>query len=202
MPQSFQMEEAAAKQEEFAALSFKHMDSLYNTALRLTRNQVDAEDLVQDVYVRAYRFFHKFQRDTNFRAWIFKILTNTFINHYRKKISQPRKVELEKVSFAITDGKKDIDTGIIERFDDNAYDSLFDDEISTALERLSDEFRIVILLADIECFSYKEIARIVGCPLGTVMSRLSRGRKQLQVHLREYAIRGGYISKMEYSGTN
>ncbi len=202
MPQSFQTEEAAAKQKEFAALSFKHMDSLYNTALRLTRNQVDAEDLVQDVYVRAYRFFHKFQKDTNFRAWIFKILTNTFINHYRKKTNQPRKVELEKVPFALATAKETIATGVIESFDGDAYDALFDDEISAALERLSEEFRIVVLLADIECFSYKEIARIVGCPLGTVMSRLSRGRKQLQLYLRDYAVRGGYISKVEYHVPN
>ena len=185
------------KRNEFQEMAFSHMDSLYNTALRMTRNEVDAEDLMQDVYVRAYRFFDKFQRGTNFKAWIFKILTNTFINQYRKKINQPYLVEFEKVKYSYNedDRGEDLLNRVIEKFDSSNYAMLFDDEIKRALEQLSGDFRMVVILADIESFSYKEIAKIIGCPMGTVMSRLSRGRRQLQIYLREYAIRGGFISR-------
>lgn len=188
-------EDFVSQQKEFKDLTFLHMDSLYNTALRMTRNQLDAEDLVQDVYVRAYRFFHKFKRDTNFKAWIFKILTNTYINQYRKKLNQPRQVDIDKIEYTYFEKRIDTHNAVIERFDEVSYDSLFDDEIRDALQKLPDEFRIVVLLADIESFSYKEIAAIVECPLGTVMSRLSRGRKHLQSYLRDYAMRGGFITK-------
>ena len=185
------------KRKEFQEMAFSHMDSRYNTALRMTRNEVDAEDLMQDVYVRAYRFFDKFQRGTNFKAWIFKILTNTFINQYRKKINQPYLVEFEKVKYSYNEDDKgdDLLNRVIEKFDSSNYHMLFDDEIKRALEQLSHDFRMVVILADLESFSYKEIAKIIGCPMGTVMSRLSRGRRQLQIYLREYAIRGGFISK-------
>lgn len=188
-------EDFVSQQKEFKDLTFLHMDSLYNTALRMTRNQLDAEDLVQDVYVRAYRFFHKFKRDTNFKAWIFKILTNTYINQYRKKLNQPRQVDIDKIEYTYFEKRIDTHNAVIERFDEVSYDSLFDDEIRDALQKLPDEFRIVVLLADIESFSYKEIAAIVECPLGTVMSRLSRGRKHLQSYLRDYAMKGGFITK-------
>lgn len=186
---------SAQKKKEFQDLAFVHMDSLYNTALRMTRNELDAEDLVQDVYVRAFRFFHKFKRDTNFKAWIFKILTNTYINQYRKKINQPHQIELDRIKHTFIENKNDSHDHVMEKFEELKYESLFDDEIKAALEQLPDEFRIVVLLADIESFSYKEIAQMIGCPLGTVMSRLSRGRKQLQIHLKEYALKGGFISK-------
>jgi len=188
-------EDFVSQQKEFRDLTFSHMDSLYNTALRMTRNQLDAEDLVQDVYVRAYRFFNKFKRDTNFKAWIFKILTNTYINQYRKRISQPRQVDLDKIKHMYIEKRTETHSGVMEQFEEVSYDSLFDDEIRDALQKLPDEFRIVVLLADIESFSYKEIAAIVECPLGTVMSRLSRGRKHLQSYLRDYAMRGGFITK-------
>ncbi|MFQ5601844.1 MAG: sigma-70 family RNA polymerase sigma factor [bacterium] len=183
------------KRKEFQELAFEHMNSLYNTALRMTKNELDAEDLVQDVYVRAFRFFHKFKKGTNFKAWIFKILTNTFINQYRKKTSQPHYVEFEKVNGTVSDNEsrtEPIDR-MLDKFDDSNYYLLFGDEIKSALEMLSEEFRMVVLLADIEAFSYKEIAKIIDCPVGTVMSRLSRGRKQLQSYLKDYAIRGGFI---------
>jgi RNA polymerase sigma-70 factor (ECF subfamily) len=155
---------------------------------------VDAEDLVQDVYVRAYRFFHRFKKDTNFKAWIFKILTNTYLNQYRKRSNQPLHIELEKVRHSFSDDDKESHTRVIESFEAIDYENLFEDEIIQALESLSDDFRLVVLLADIESLSYKDIAEVVGCPVGTVMSRLSRGRKQLQNHLKEYAQRGGYLS--------
>ena len=185
------------KRKEFQELAFEHMDSLYSTALRMTRNEVDAEDLVQDVCMRAFRFFHKFERGTNFKAWIFKILTNTFINQYRKKTNQPYHVEFDKVKHSYSQDARinDALTQLAEPCDESNYEMLFGDEIQAALGQLSDEFRIVVMLADIESFSYKEIAMMIHRPIGTVMSRLSRGRKQLQGHLREYAIRGGFIDR-------
>lgn len=183
------------KRTEFEKLAFPHMDSLYYTALRLTKNEVDAEDLVQDVYVRAFRFFDKFKKGTNFKAWIFKILTNTFINRYRKSMSQPHHVDLEKIEYKYADAQKITEVTGADNPDDIDYDKLFDDEIKTALDKLSDEFRVVVLLADVESFSYKEIAKMIGRPIGTVMSRLSRGRRHLQQHLRAYAREGRFIRK-------
>ena len=181
---------------EFQALAFEHVDSLYNTALRMTKNALDAEDLLQDVYLRAFRFFHRFEKGTNFKAWIFKILTNTYINQYRKKINKPYHVDLEKIKYNYDDKETTAQTSAqeSERLD---YETLFDDEIKNALQQIPDEFRVVVLLADVESFSYKEVAKIIGCPIGTVMSRLSRGRKQLQNYLREYATKGGFINKIE-----
>ncbi|MCH6575311.1 MAG: sigma-70 family RNA polymerase sigma factor [Bacteroidetes bacterium] len=181
---------------EFQALAFEHVDSLYNTALRMTKNDLDAEDLLQDVYLRAFRFFHRFEKGTNFKAWIFKILTNTYINQYRKKINKPYHVDLEKIKYNYDDKESTVQTSAqeSERLD---YETLFDDEIKNALQQIPDEFRVVVLLADVESFSYKEVAKIIGCPIGTVMSRLSRGRKQLQNYLREYARKGGFINKIE-----
>ena len=181
---------------EFQALAFEHVDSLYNTAVRMTKNALDAEDLLQDVYLRAFRFFHRFEKGTNFKAWIFKILTNTYINQYRKKINKPYHVDLEKIKYNYDDKEATAQTSAqeSERLD---YETLFDDEIKNALQQIPDEFRVVVLLADVESFSYKEVAKIIGCPIGTVMSRLSRGRKQLQNYLREYATKGGFINKIE-----
>ncbi len=181
---------------EFQALAFEHVDSLYNTAVRMTKNALDAEDLLQDVYLRAFRFFHRFERGTNFKAWIFKILTNTYINQYRKKINKPYHVDLEKIKYNYDDKEATAQTSAQES-EPLDYETLFDDEIKSALQQIPDEFRVVVLLADVESFSYKEVAKIIGCPIGTVMSRLSRGRKQLQNYLREYATKGGFINKIE-----
>jgi len=167
--------------------------TLYSTALRMARNAVDAEDLVQDVYLRAYRFFDKFQRGTNFKAWIFKILTNTYINRYRKKLQTPQQVDFDKVEYfyevEATQEAEDFHQG----YDEALYENLFDDQIKEAMEQLSDEFRLVVILSDVAGFSYKEIAQIIGTPIGTVMSRLSRGRRALQKLLYDYAKREGLI---------
>jgi RNA polymerase sigma-70 factor (ECF subfamily) len=184
---------AQEKRQSFDKIAFEHMDTLYNTALRLTRNPVGAEDLVQDTYLRAFRFFHKFQKGTNFKAWIFRILMNTFINQYRKKSREPQKVDFDKVEFATEDSSAENVTQAWEGYDESSYTELYDDDIVTALEKLSDEFRMVVILADAEGFSYKEIADIIGHPIGTVMSRLSRGRKMLQSQLKQYAIKRGFI---------
>ena len=184
------------KKEKFEEIAFDFMDSLYSTALRLTRNTEEAEDLVQDTYLRAFRFFDKFQEGTNFKAWIFKIMTNTFINKYRKKVRTPQQVQLDKVSYGLENEEEKEDT--VQQiewsgFDEERYEELFDDDIKSALSQLSEEFRIVVLLADIEGFSYKEIAEIIDRPNGTVMSRLFRGRRMLQKILEKYARREGYI---------
>jgi len=181
------------QKRKFEDIAFEYMDSLYSTALRMTRNTAEAEDLVQDTYLRAYRFFDKFEEGTNFKAWIFKILTNTFINKYRKKIRTPQQVQLEKVEFGLEN--ENVQQGVKEwgGFDEANYEELFDDDIKAALQQLSEEFRMVILLADVEGFAYKEIADIIDRPIGTVMSRLFRGRRMLQKVLEKYARQEGYI---------
>jgi RNA polymerase sigma-70 factor (ECF subfamily) len=183
------------KRQAFEKIAFEHMDALYNTALRMTRNVLDAEDLVQDVYLRAFRFFDKFEEGTNFKAWIFKILTNTYINRYRQKVREPHQVEFEKIEFAYGDDSKGRDEKFETHFDEKLYRELFEDDIRDALDKLSPDFRTAVLLCDVEGFSYKEIAEIIGTPIGTVMSRLSRARQQLQKHLAEFARREGYIKK-------
>lgn len=183
------------KRKAFEKLAFEHMDALYSTALRMTRNELDAEDLVQDVYLRAFRFFDKFEQGTNFKAWIFKILTNSFINRYRQRVREPRKVDFEKVEFFYGDESKSRDEKFETHYDEKLYRELFEDDIRDALDKLSYDFRTVVVLCDVEGFSYKEIADIIGKPIGTVMSRLSRARQQLQKHLAEFAKREGYIKK-------
>jgi len=189
------MAEDIQETKDFEAIAFQYMDSLYSTALRFTRNTEEAEDLVQDTYLRAYRFFDKFQEGTNFKAWIFKILTNTFINKYRKKARTPQQVQLDKVAYGLENDEAPERVGEWTGFDESKYDELFDDDITSALSQLSEEFRMVVLLADIEGFSYKEIAEIISRPSGTVMSRLFRGRRMLQRILDKYARREGYISQ-------
>ena len=184
---------AEEKRQLFDKIAFEHIDSLYDTALRLTREPMSAEDLVQDTYLRAFRFFEKFEQGTNFRAWIFKILMNTFINQYRKQSREPQKVRFEKVEFATEDPAAESELEAWESYDEYAYDDLYDDDIKNALDKLSGDFRMVVLLADAEGFSYKEISEIIGHPIGTVMSRLSRGRKIMQSFLKQYAIERGYI---------
>jgi len=169
------------------------MDSLYSTALRMTRNTQEAEDLVQDTYLRAFRFFDKFEPGTNFKAWIFKILTNTFINRYRKKVRTPQQIDLEKVTYGL-ENEEESDLKVEwTGYDEEKYAELFDDDIKSALAQLPEEFRIVVMLSDVEDFTYKEIAEIIDRPSGTVMSRLFRGRRMLQKILEKYAKKEGYV---------
>jgi RNA polymerase sigma-70 factor (ECF subfamily) len=170
-----------ALQEE--ALS--HIDSLYRTAYRMSRNPADAEDLVQETYLRAFRSLHQFRAGTNLRAWLFKILTNAFINEYRKRSRQPRSTSLDDVEdyYLYTHL---LDSGIqpsASRPEEEVLASITDDDIVRALEALSEEFREVVLLADVEGFSYREIAEIMDIPVGTVMSRLHRARRRLHQSL-------------------
>jgi RNA polymerase sigma-70 factor (ECF subfamily) len=183
--------------QEFEALALTHLDSLYASALRLTKNERDAEDLVQDTCMRAYRFFDKFERGTNIKAWLFRILTNTFINRYRRKVKErsategPEQEAVQALFFSqdATDQATNP-----ERF---LFDRLLSDDVLRAIDSLPIDFRMVVILADLQEFSYKEIADILGCPVGTVMSRLFRGRKQLQKMLRDYAAGLGVLSSRE-----
>ena len=177
---------------EFDILFSENLNGLYSLALRMTRNQLDAEDVVQDTALKAFRYFHRFDKGTNFRAWIYRILTNNFINKYRKHKKQPTQVELDQVSFKL----QEEGAGFWQKLDDRNngynYDDLFDDEINSAIDKLPAEYRIVVLLADVEGLSYKEIAEVINHPIGTVMSRLHRGRKMLQKSLQKYAKVNGY----------
>lgn len=174
-----------AARAEFEGLVAPWLDSLYAAALRLTRNERDAEDLVQDAVMRAYRFFDKFERGTNFRAWLFKILTNTFINKYRRSVkeralgdeSERQSVEARFFSADATD--------LATNPEDHLLDRVMTGDVLAAIDGLPIDFRMVVILADLQEFSYKEIAEILDVPVGTVMSRLFRGRRQLQKALRD-----------------
>ncbi len=177
---------------EFDILLRENLNGMFSLALRMTRNQLDAEDLVQDTALKAFRYFHKFDRGTNFRAWIYRILTNNFINFYRKNKKQPAQIEIENVSFKLEQEGAGFWNRLNDRNNGFEYDDLFDDEINAAIDKLPEEYRIVLLLADVEGLSYKEISEVIAHPLGTVMSRLHRGRKMLQRSLRRYAEENGY----------
>jgi RNA polymerase sigma-70 factor (ECF subfamily) len=178
-----------ADREHFADLALEHMSSLYGAALRMTRNPSDAEDLVQETYLKAYRAFGTFQEGTNVKSWLYKILTNTFINSYRARRRRPVETELEEVEdLYLYRRLGGLEAAAVGRSpEDLVLDRLTDSEVKAALESLPEQFRLAVLLADVEGFSYKEIADIVGVPIGTVMSRLHRGRRALQKALHTFA---------------
>jgi RNA polymerase sigma-70 factor (ECF subfamily) len=179
-----------ADQARFAELAMEHMSSLYSAALRMTRKPADAEDLVQETYLKAYRGFGGFTEGTNLKAWLYRILTNTYINSYRAKQRRPDETELDEVEDLYLYRR----LGGLEaaRASRSAEDELMDlfteTEIKQAVEELPEGFRMAVLLADVEGFSYKEIAEILDIPIGTVMSRLHRGRKALEKLLFDYAV--------------
>ena len=177
-----------ADQATFAEQAMPLMDGLYGAALRMTRNPSDAEDLVQETYLKAYRAFHSFQEGTNLKAWLYRILTNTYINTYRAKKRRPDETDLEEVEdlylYRRLGGLEGATAG--RSAEDELLDHLTDSEVKDALEALPEQFRMAVLLADVEGFAYKEIAEILDIPIGTVMSRLHRGRKAMQKQLYEY----------------
>jgi RNA polymerase sigma-70 factor (ECF subfamily) len=181
--------------QELEAEAISYVDALYRTGLRMTRNPADAEDLVQETYLRAFRSLHQFRVGTNLRAWLFRILTNAYINEYRKRSRRPINNSLDEIEdFYLYDHL--IDSGIQpsdERPEDIVLSRLTDDDVVEALELLSEDFRQVVLLADVEGFSYREIAEILDIPVGTVMSRLFRARRKLQQSLYQFAKDEGYI---------
>ncbi len=180
------------KRRAFEKEALPHMDALYRTALRMTKNEKDAEDLVQEALVKAYRFWDKFEPGSNCRAWLFKIMTNIFINEYRSKSRSPMAVNVDEIDDNFLYGQ--LASGVtMDNPEKELFAKLFDDDVKKAIENLPDDFRLVIVLSFLEGFSYQEIAEIADLQLGTVKSRLHRGRKLLQKELYEYAVKNGYI---------
>jgi RNA polymerase sigma-70 factor (ECF subfamily) len=178
----------------FAAEAMQHAPQLYSAALRMTRNPADAEDLVQETFLKAYRGFASFQEGTNLRAWLFRILTNTFINTYRSKQRRPVETDLDDVEDLYMYRRIGALQAAARSAEDQMLDLFTDDEVKQSLEELPEAFRLPVLLADVEGFSYKEIAEILDIPIGTVMSRLHRGRKAMQKRLFDYAAARGLTS--------
>jgi RNA polymerase sigma-70 factor (ECF subfamily) len=181
--------------ETFRKLCLENINALFSAGLRMTRNREDAEDLVQETYLKAVRSAHLFDESLNGRAWLFKILTNSFRDKYRKKMKSPTQVDLDEHGDYIlfdqvtqTYPEKKPGESI-----DEFMRNFLDDEVKVAIESLPEQFRLVVILADIEDFSYKEIAEIIDAPIGTVMSRLFRGRKLLQKALWDYAYKKGIV---------
>jgi RNA polymerase sigma-70 factor (ECF subfamily) len=188
-----------ADQAEFADLAMPYMSALYSAALRMTRNPSDAEDLVQETYLRAYRGFGGFKDGTNLKAWLYRILTNTFINSYRAKKRRPDEVDLDDTpESSIFQRLGGLEAASASRSTEaEVLESIPEAEVKDALESLPDQFRMAVILADIEGFSYKEIADIMEVPIGTVMSRLHRGRRLLQTRLMDFAEQRGLLPDPE-----
>lgn len=181
--------------EDFEREAVPHMDALFNFALKMTGDSDEADDLVQETYLKAFRFFDKFEKGTNCKAWLFRIMKNTYINKYRKETKEPDKVDYEEVENFYENVKpSSTDSAHLEK---DIYDNLLDDELSEAINSLPDDFKTVVILCDIEGFTYEEIADFIDVPVGTVRSRLHRARKMLFTKLQKYASERGYISKDE-----
>ncbi len=185
-----------ADQSEFESMAMPFMDQLYSHALRLTKNSSDAEDLVQETYLKGYRAFSTFEEGTNLRAWLFRILTNSFINNYRKKQRSFDEEDLDDVEDMYLHRRLESTqpSSLGMSAEDMLFERLTEEEIKDAVEDLPTQYREVVLLADVQGFSYKEIADILDIPDGTVMSRLHRGRAKLQKDLLEFASKRGLIT--------
>ena len=185
-------ESAAERKKRFERDALQYMNQLYAAAMRYTKNLEDAQDLVQDTYAKAYTSFHQFEPGTNLKAWLYRVLTTTFINTYRKDQRRPQTSDSELEDWQIAEASSHTsDQG--KSSEDVVLENLPDSDIKNALAEIPEEFRMAVYLADVEGFSYKEIAEIVGVPAGTVMSRLHRGRKQLREKLTDYARERGYV---------
>ena len=181
--------------EQFTSDAMQYAPQLFSTALRMTRNRSDAEDLVQETYIKGWRSFHTFEKGTNLRAWLFRIMTNTYINKYNAQKRKGTEVELDDIEeLFLYKRLGSIDQSQLSSSAEDQMLNLFtDDEVKNALESLPEDFRVLVLLSDVDGFAYKEIAEMLEIPIGTVMSRLHRGRKAMQKMLYEYARERGLI---------
>lgn len=183
-----------ALRRRFEGEALVHLDALMRTARRMTRTESDAEDLVQETMLKAYRFFDKFEEGTNCKAWLFKIMTNIFINNYRSQAKSPQSVSVDDLDDGFLYGQLAKNTGSADP-EKEFFSKIFDDDVKNAIKELPEDFRIVVVLSFLEGFAYQEIAEITGLQIGTVKSRLHRGRKILQKALLEYAQKHGYIKE-------
>ena len=188
-----------ADQAKFSDLAMEYMPSLYTAALRMTRNPADAEDLVQETYLKAYRAFNSFTEGTNLKAWLYRILTNTYINTYRAKKRRPEESDIDDLeNFYLYRRLGGLEGAAAGRSaEDEVLDHFTETEVKEAIEALPEQFRMAVLLGDVEGFSYKEIAQILDVPIGTVMSRLHRGRRALQKRLYEFGRQRGLVAERE-----